>query len=69
MVVLSEYFILADLTPSLAQPRERRPFLRTRGHCQDGEFLTDNGTGVLLSEGKYGHVFKTTTPPSPPSPC
>lgn len=53
MIVLSEYFILADSTPSLAQPCERRPFLRTRGHCHDGEFLTDNGTGVLLSEGKY----------------
>ena len=30
MIIMTEYFILADLAPSLAQPCERLPFLRAR---------------------------------------
>ena len=30
MIIMTEYFILADLAPSLAQPFEQLPFLRAR---------------------------------------
>ena len=67
MIIMTEYFILADSAPSLAQPCERLPFLRAQGPCQHGEFLTDYWTSFLLSEGNYGHVFKTTTAPTAPA--